>query len=108
MSTNISNEEIASEEQADQFIIVSVEKSNAPQGSKGENWYRYVVERGNSQIVGNMCGDLQQVEKHVNEFVENLNDRISSPKGRSLWSPTRTQQKQPPVKTDAPFKAETP
>lgn len=92
MSSNLANKELA-----DYFIVVSVEKSEAPEGAGGDNWYRYVIERGSSQIVGNMRGSLQKVKKDVNEFVENLNERVASPKGRSLWSPTRTQQKQPPA-----------
>lgn len=96
MSSNMVNGELA-----DQFIIVSIEKSKAPQGAEGDNWFRYVIERGNSQIVGNMSGTLQKVKTKVTEFVENLNERTSSPRGRSLWSPTRTQQKQPPVKVES-------
>lgn len=96
MSSNLANKAMN-----DCFVLVSVEKSEAPQGAGGDNWYRYVVERGNSQIVGNMCGSLQKVKKNINEFVENLNERVSSPKGRSMWSPTRDQQKQPPVKVES-------
>lgn len=96
MSSNMMNGEMA-----DEFILVSLEKSEAPDGVGGDDWYRYVIERGNSQIIGNMCGTLQKVKTKVSEFVENLNERVASPKGRSLWSPTRTQQKQPPVKVQS-------
>jgi len=96
MSSNMAECEVA-----DYFILVSVEKSEAPKGTKGDNWYKYIIERGNNKIVGNMCGSLQKVEKNVSDYVDNLNERVASPKGRSLWSPTRTQQKQPPVKVES-------
>lgn len=93
MSSNVAGQQLA-----DEFTVVSVEKSEAPEGAEGDNWYRYIIERGNSQIVGNMAGTMKNVKKQVDEFVANLNERTSSPNGRSLWSPTRTQQKQPPAK----------
>ena len=83
---------------ADYFKLVSVEKSEAPQGAGGNNWHRYVIERGNSQIIGNMRGSLEKVTSKVNEHVENLNLRSSSSKGRSQWTPTNNQHKQPPQK----------
>lgn len=86
---------------ADHFKVVSVEKSEAPQGTAGNNWYRYVIERGNSQIIGNMRGSLQKVKSKVSEYVENLNERSASPKGRSQWTPANSQQKQPPQKVNS-------
>ena len=88
MSSNLAKKELA-----DQFIVVSVEKSEAPQGTDGKNWYRYVIERGKSQIVGNMRGSLQKVTTEVDEFVENLNQRAALPKGRSQWTPANGQHK---------------
>ena len=88
----------ANKQLADHFKVVSVEKSEAPQGAEGNNWHRYVIERGNSQIIGNMRGSLQKVKSKVSEYVENLNERSASPKGRSQWTPANDQQKQPPRK----------
>ena len=85
---------------AAQFKVVSVEKSDAPQGSEGNNWHRYVVERGDSQIIGNMQGSLEKVKLKVNEFVENLNQRTASPKGNSQWAPANKHLKQPPQKVE--------
>jgi len=80
-----------------QFSVVSVEKTAAPAGADGDNWYQYVVARDNSQIVGSMRGSLQQVTNYAKEFVENLNNRASMPKGRSTWATSAT-QKTPPKK----------
>ena len=90
---------LAKKDQEDLFVVVSVEKSEAPQGADGKNWYRYVIERGKSQIVGNMRGSLKKVQTEVDEYVENLNQRNSLPKGRSQWAPTNGQQKKPQNKT---------
>ena len=80
-----------------QFSVVSVEKTAAPSGADGDNWYKYIVARDNSQIVGNMRGSMQQVTNYAKEFVENLNSRASMPKGRSTWAPSPS-QKTPPKK----------
>jgi hypothetical protein len=75
-----------------QFKVLSVEKTAAPNGAEGDNWYKYIVARENSEIVGNMRGSLQQVTKYAKEFVENLNTRASMPKGRSTWAPSPSQK----------------
>ena len=80
-----------------QFKVVSIEKTEAPDGGDGDNWYKYIVARDNSEIVGNMRGSLQQVTKYANEFVDNLNTRATMPKGRSTWAPSPG-QKTPPKK----------
>jgi len=88
----------ANNQVADYFKVVSVEKSEAPQGGEGNNCHRYVIERGNSQIIGNMRGSLQNVELKVTEYVENLNLRSGLPKRRSMWAPSSAHLKQPPQK----------
>lgn len=88
----------ANKQVIDYFKVVSVEKAEAPQGAGGNNWHRYVIERGNSQIIGNMRGSLQKVESKVTEYVENLNLRSELPKGRSQWASPNAHLKQPPQK----------
>lgn len=79
------------------FTVVSVEKTKAPAGTEGDDWYRYIVECDNSQIVGNMRGSQKMVTQYAAEFVENLNERTRTPKGRSTWAPSSS-QKTPPKK----------
>lgn len=74
------------------YILLSVNKTSAPAGSEGNDWYRYVVERDSSTIVGCMRGSLNQVTSYAYEFVEKLNVRSHSRKGYSSWS---TSQKKP-------------
>jgi len=80
-----------------EYCVVSIEKTKAPDGTEGSNWYKYIVARENSTIVGNMRGSLSQVTKYADEFVENLNSRASFPRGRSTWAPS-PMKKSPPVK----------
>ncbi|WP_455204349.1 hypothetical protein [Kaarinaea lacus] len=80
-----------------QYSVVSVEKTKPPVGAEGDNWYRYVVARDDSQIVGSMRGSLQQVTTYAREFVDNLNNRATTNKGRSNWSSSLA-QKTPPSK----------
>ena len=80
------------------FCVVSIEETSAPDGGEDGSWYKYIVARDNSEIVGNMRGSLQQVTKYVNEFVDNLNERGNSPKGHSYWSPSPS-HKTPPRKS---------
>ena len=73
------------------FSVITVEKTEAPDGADG-TWYRYVIERANSStIVGNRRGSLRAVKRHAQAFAEDLNLRIANG-GKSMWSP---RQKKP-------------
>ncbi|MEJ2130116.1 MAG: hypothetical protein P8Y95_00450 [Gammaproteobacteria bacterium] len=73
------------------FSVITVEKTEAPDGSDG-TWYRYVIERANSStIVGSRRGSMRAVKRHAKEFAEDLNVRIANG-GKSMWSP---RQKKP-------------
>jgi hypothetical protein len=74
------------ESDSSQFTLVSVEKIDPPEGATGDTWYRYVIERGISTIVGNRAGTLKQVTNYAREYTAELNER-SRNGGRSSWSP---------------------
>ena len=40
------------------YVLVSIDKTEAPEGLPGTNWHQYIIERGNSQIVGKKPGSL--------------------------------------------------
>lgn len=67
-----------------QYSVVSVEKTENPQGVEGGSWCRYVIGRGSSQIVGNRRGTIAQVTSHAKTLAEDLNAR--SGLGSSSWS----------------------
>lgn len=59
------------------FRVISIKKSNAPEGILEGEWYHYVISRGSSEIKGKRPGTLQSVTEHAEEFVENLNRRAA-------------------------------
>jgi hypothetical protein len=69
------------------FRVALVEKSTVPQGAKGEDWYRYVLESGNSAITGWRRGSRQEIVQHAIRCTEELNARGSN--GHSPWSSRR-------------------
>lgn len=69
-----------------EYKLVRVEKTDPPEGADNGSWYRYVIECGNSTIVGSRRGSLQQVTNHASTFVDDLNARPRIP-GRSMWAP---------------------
>lgn len=66
------------------YQVVAVEKTEPPEGIKGGNWYRYVIELEGKCIIGNRRGTLKQVTEYANECAENMSNRFA--RGRSYWS----------------------
>lgn len=60
------------------YHVIKVEKTTAPEGMLGENWYLYVIQRGNLTNTIMDCkktGTLESVTKHAKELAETLNSR---------------------------------
>jgi len=74
-----------------EYNVLSVEKIDPPDGMEGANWYRYIIGRGASTMVGNRRGTLKRVTEHARTLVKDLNAR-SGRNGKSLWAPARTRQ----------------
>lgn len=72
------------------YQVVAVEKADPPEGIKGGNWYRYIIELEGKTIVGNRRGTLKQVTEYARECAENLSTRVA--RGASYWS-TRNNKK---------------
>ncbi len=67
------------------FKLARVEKTLAPEGAEGSNWYRYVLDNGRSTITGQRRGSLKDVTAHAHRYAEQLNARgIGS---TSVWAP---------------------
>ena len=60
---------------ARKFNVISIEKSDPPEGMAEGEWYNYVIGQGSSQITGKRPGTLKSVTDYVEEFVGNLNQR---------------------------------
>lgn len=60
------------------YHVIQVEKTIAPEGMLGEDWYLYVIQKGNLTNTIMSCkktGTLQSVTAHAKEAAENLNLR---------------------------------
>ena len=69
------------------YSVITVEKTETPEGLTGDNWYRYVIGEGGSKIEGKKPGSLKAVTEHAHAAAEELNSR--SIKGRSTYAPTK-------------------
>jgi hypothetical protein len=70
------------------YEIVSVEKAQGPDGGRGDDWYRYVINSPGSPITGFRRGTRKEVMQYVREYAEKLRVR-TSPRARSVWAPRR-------------------
>ena len=60
------------------YHVIKVEKTTAPEGMLGENWYLYVIQKGNlsnSLMECKKTGTLKSVTEHANDVAETINFR---------------------------------
>ena len=60
------------------YHVIKVEKTTAPEGMLGENWYLYVIQKGNlsnSLMECKKTGTLKSVTEHAKEVAETINSR---------------------------------
>ena len=60
------------------YHVIKVEKTTAPKGMMGENWYLYVIQKGdltNSIMDCKKTGTLKSVTAHAKDVVETINSR---------------------------------
>lgn len=57
------------------YQVMQVEKTTAPEGMPGDNWYRYVIKKGNSVMDCKKSGTLNIVTKHAEHVAELINLR---------------------------------
>lgn len=55
--------------------VISIEKSEAPGGAAGDNWYRYVIDSPGAPLTGYFRGKKSEVKVHVDNFVSKLDER---------------------------------
>ena len=58
-----------------QYQVTAVEKTTAPEGMSGDNWYRYVITRGEQVIDCKKTGSLKTVTEHAASVAELINSR---------------------------------
>ena len=69
-----------------QYLVKTVEKVKAPAGCDGNDWCRYVLERGGSTLVGQRRGTIKQVTLYAGELARDVNSRSGGGSGVSQWS----------------------
>ena len=60
------------------YHVIKVEKTTAPEGMSGENWYLYVIQKGNltnSIMECKKTGTLKSVTEHAKDVAETINLR---------------------------------
>ena len=60
------------------YHVIKVEKTTAPEGMLGENWYLYVIQKGcltNSILECKKTGTLKSVTAHAKDVAETINSR---------------------------------
>ena len=60
------------------YQVLKVEKTTAPEGMLGENWFLYVIQKGdltNSTMDCKKTGTLKSVTAHAKDMAETLNFR---------------------------------
>jgi hypothetical protein len=67
------------------FEVACVEKTDAPDGGRGQNWYRYVLKSRRSTITGHRRGSRKDVHAYATECAEQLNLRAAT--SQSIWNP---------------------
>ena len=58
-----------------EYQVTTVEKTTAPDGMLGDNWYRYVIRRGKQVIDCKKTGSLKTVTEHAASVAELINSR---------------------------------
>ena len=71
----------------ERYNVVTVEKTDSPQGMPSGSWYRYVIGQGRSQIDGIKLGSLQAVTEHARLMAEDLNSRAA--RSGSFYAPRK-------------------
>ncbi len=66
------------------YRVVSVEKTEPPEGMPEGNWHRYIIGQGSAKIEGLKPGTLKAVTQHAETVAEDLNSRAGG--GNSAYA----------------------
>jgi hypothetical protein len=64
------------------YEIVSIKRTEAPEGTEGAGWHHYVIKQGGNTISGFRQGSLRVVTGAVEEIILQLNERQLGKRGR--------------------------
>jgi hypothetical protein len=66
---------MSDETAVNEYEVAKVEKTEAPEGMPGDNWYRYVIRRGDQVIDCKKNGTRKAVVEHAESVAEQINSR---------------------------------
>ena len=64
------------------YKLKSILEEEAPTGTEGIGWHRYVITQGKNTITGHRQGNLESVTVAIKEIVVQLNERRRPKTGR--------------------------
>lgn len=64
------------------FELLSINKTEPPEGSQGKDWVRYEIVQGSNVITGYRQGSIKSTKLAVEQIIVGLNERRSSKRGR--------------------------
>jgi hypothetical protein len=76
--------ELESNIRENKYRVVSVEKTEPPEGMPDGNWHRYIIGQGSAKIEGLKPGTLKAVTEHAETVAEDLNSRAGG--GNSAYA----------------------
>ena len=83
------DDEVPSVRRINQYQVAAVEKTSSPEGGEGENWFRYVLSSGRSQITGLHRGTLDEVTEYAAGCAELVNSRSAIGKSARTYAPSK-------------------
>ena len=84
------------------FEIVALEQTDSPDGSDGDDWFRYELTQGTTTITGYKQGEAQEVREEITSMVARLNERRAGKTSRvhlTRIGRKAQQRPQPPVRS---------
>jgi hypothetical protein len=57
------------------YEVIEIEKTTAPEGLLGDDWYRYVIRKGKSVMDCKKAGSLKAITEHAEHVAELINSR---------------------------------
>lgn len=87
MTTELEDSTTVTAPKVTKYKVVSVEKTDPPEGLPEGNWHRYIIGHGRSKIEGLKPGTLSAVKQHAESVASDLNERTG--KGGSTYAPRK-------------------
>ena len=89
---------LASSPKMGDYYLLSIEQTQAPPGSVGDDWHVYRIGQGKNMITGYRRGTAAHVTAEVEQIIGGLNERRMIKRGRvNLTSPRSIMDRAPPI-----------